>query len=297
MAGHRVAFALVASLAAAGVGGGAFAASPTIAPFKDGLFAYPEPVAAREGGRVLDVPYSEARDIDRRDDIPERRVARRYVDLAPERTRRDLVFLTPDGPLRWASVGDDDAASLIVVFVHGRNGDRRLGMNDWTFGGNFNRLKNLVTRAGGLYATVDGGALGAVDAAKVGALLRDLKSRHGQAPLLLACGSMGAELCWTALATGEVSRVVDGLVLLGGGSDMTRLTRIDQGGRPLPILLAHGSRDKVYPLDAQLAFFEAARRRDPGYPIRLVAFDDGNHGTPIRMIDWRDTLNWLLDPS
>lgn len=294
MAGYRVVLTLLAAIGTAN--GGAFAASPTIAPFKDELFAYPEPVASRDGGRVLDVPYSEARDIDRRDEIPERRVARRYVDLAPDQTRRDLVFPAPDGPLRWASVGDDARASLIVVFVHGRNGDRRLGMNDWTFGGNFNRLKNLVTQAGGLYATVDGGALGAADATKVAALLRDLKARHGEAPLMLACGSMGGELCWTALAGSDVSRAVDGLVLLGGSSDMARLDRIEREGRPLPILLAHGSRDKVYAMDAQLAFFEGVRRRDPRYPIRFVAFDDGNHGTPVRMIDWRDTLNWLLNP-
>jgi hypothetical protein len=25
-----------------------------------------------------------------------------------------------------------------------------------------------------------------------------------------------------------------------------------------------------------------------------VRFEAGNHGTPIRMTDWRETLNWML---
>ena len=30
------------------------------------------------------------------------------------------------------------------------------------------------------------------------------------------------------------------------------------------------------------------------YPATLSAGDGGTHGTPIRMTDWRDTLNWML---
>ena len=31
-----------------------------------------------------------------------------------------------------------------------------------------------------------------------------------------------------------------------------------------------------------------------GYPARFVRFETGTHGTPIRMTDWRETLNWML---
>ena len=40
---------------------------------------------------------------------------------------------------------------LTIIFIHGRGGDRRLGMNDFSFGGNFNRLKNLANENGGTY--------------------------------------------------------------------------------------------------------------------------------------------------
>jgi acetyl esterase/lipase len=266
----------------------------SLAPYKDDLFAYPQPVASRAAGAFLDVPYDEARDIDRRDEIPERRVQRRYVDLEPNRTRQEHLFETGAGPLRWTSVGESSAPRFVVVFVHGRNGDRRLGMNDWTFGGNFNRLKNLALRNAGLYVTFDGGMLGAEDARHAGMFIRELAARREGAPVLLACGSMGGELCWTALADPEVAHAVDGLIVLGGSSDVSRLDRAVPRGRMMPILVAHGTRDKVYDYGQQEAFVKTVRAQRPGYPIRFVGFDGGNHGTPIRMIDWRETLDWML---
>lgn len=276
--------------------GPAFARAPvTLPPFKDALFSYPEPTAVLEGGALKDVPYSEARDIDQRDEIPERRVRGTYVEHLSSALVAEETLPTPDGPLQWTRVGNIQTAKAIVLFVHGRNGDRRLGMNDWTFGGNFNRLKNLMTRAGGAYVTVDGGRLGAEDAGRVGVLVRSLRAQNENGRIVLACGSMGGELCWTMLAGKPVASAIDGLVLLGANSDRSRFDATRKAsGRDLPIFLAHGTRDKVYALERQRAFFEGVRARQPAYPIRMVVFDDGNHGTPIRMVDWRETLNWML---
>ncbi|MBB3951083.1 alpha/beta hydrolase family protein [Aureimonas jatrophae] len=283
----------VAALAAALMATPA-AAQTKIPPFKDELFRYPELTAARDNGAFLDVPYDEVRDIDRRDEIPERRVTRAYVDLAVGRAQ-DEALSTPDGEAWVSSVGRTRDAELIVVFMHGRNGDRRLGMNDWTFGGNFNRLKNLVVRANGLYVTVDGGALGPSDAERFAAAVTFIADRSPRSRLVLACGSMGGHLCWQALLRPSLAKRVSGVVLLGANSRVGDLDPVlaARGGTPLPLLLGQGARDKVYPLAVQHAFYDAVRRR-AAYPIRFVAFDGGNHGTPIRMIDWRDTLNWLL---
>ncbi len=277
-------------------GAGPQTASAAVLPsFKDSLFGYPETTARSKDGALVDVPYSEARDIDARDEIPERRVKRSYVQILPGSATKDETLEAPGGALRWTRVGDVAGASAIVVFVHGRNGDRRLGQNDWSFGGNFNRLKNLLVRAGGAYATVDGGALGERDAARVGTLTQTLRKRAPQARIVLACGSMGGELCWTLMADRASAGSIDGLVLLGANSDAARLERLrTAAGRDVPLFLAHGTRDKVYPLDRQRAFFDGVRQRFPAYPIRMAVFEDGNHGTPIRMIDWRDTLNWML---
>lgn len=265
-------------------------------PFKDDLFAYDPLTASLDGGRYLDVPYSEARDIDRRDEIPERKVKRPYVDLSPGRSEMEQLLQTSAGPARVRVVGAAVDPSVVVIFMHGRGGDRRLGMNDWTFGGNFNRLKNLVSRAGGLYFTLDGGALADADGARVAAAVQALKARYSRAPLVLACGSMGGAICWHVADDPAAAPLLAGLVLLSASNvraDFDRM-HVATKGRAVPILLAQGSRDKVYPLADQKAVFEGIRRDLPDYPIRFVAFESGNHGTPIRMIDWRDTLNWIL---
>nr|BAT30137.1 phospholipase/carboxylesterase precursor [Aureimonas sp. AU22] len=271
----------------------ATASAEPFAPFKDGLFSYPEPVASLDGGQRLDVPYSEARDIDDRDDIPERRVKRRYVDLKAIGRPEDREIATPGGPLRYATVGSISRTGPILVFVHGRNGDRRLGLNDWSFGGNFNRLKNLLVRNDGIYVTVDGGRLGDADAARIGTLLQQLKREHASSRLILACASMGGQICWS-IASGSDAPAVDAMMLLGSDSSSDRFAAMRRAHKArMPLFLAHGTRDKVYAFDRQVAFYSSVRKGDPTYPIRFVGFEDGNHGTPIRMIDWRDALNWI----
>ena len=72
-----------------------FAGSPAQAfelkPFKDKLFAYPGILESRDGGAYLVVDYDEMRDINRRDQTPERRVRRSYVDLMPRRRQADQI--------------------------------------------------------------------------------------------------------------------------------------------------------------------------------------------------------------
>lgn len=259
-----------------------------LAPFKDALFGYGATTASLDGGRILDVPYDEARDIDERDEIPERRAHRRYVDLSAVHGDREELVRTGGGTIRLRAVGTGGGV-VRVLFVHGKNGNADLGMNDWTFGGNFNRLKNLVVRAGGVYATVDAGALDDASANRVGAAVSALAAGGGK--VIVACGSMGGAVCWRLAADDPVARDLGGLVLLGSATSAGDLARAPAD---LPILVAHGSRDRVYDLAAQRSAFEAARRAGPARPLRMVIFDGGGHGTPIRMIDWRDTLNWML---
>ena len=50
--------------------------SLTLAPFKDDLFAYPGILSTGDGGAYTVVDYREMRDINGRDEIPERRAQR-----------------------------------------------------------------------------------------------------------------------------------------------------------------------------------------------------------------------------
>ena len=64
--------------------------------------------------------------------------------------------------------------------------------------------------------------------------------------------------------------------------------------RRVPVFFGHGSRDTVFAQDRQVAFFRSILNANRGYPARFVSFETGTHGTPIRMTDWRETLNWML---
>src|SRR5690606_10024512 len=138
-----------------------------LAPYKDDLFAYPRVLARADGGRHVTVDYRAKRDIDGRDQIPERRVKPAYVDLGVRRAQKELVAAAGRVHIRHMAVGRTEGAGFIVLYLHGQGGNRAQGMNDHTFGGNFNRIKNLAVRNGGLYLTTDFSDFGAVGARQV----------------------------------------------------------------------------------------------------------------------------------
>ena len=256
---------------------------------KDRLFAYPQVIAQSDGGAHVTYAYDKMRDINGRDEVPERRVRSRYVSLGVRARQQDLV----QGGIRHFATGKTDGARFIVVYLHGQGGSRKQGVDDFTFGGNFNRLKNLAVAGGGLYLTPDFPDFGTGGAKAVSSLLRYYSEKSPKAPILLACGSMGGALCWQLASDGEVAGRLGGLILLGSLWSDDFLKSAGFKAR-VPVMIAHGSRDKVFPVDRQESFFRSIRAADPSYPLRFARFEGGTHGTPIRMIDWRDTLNWML---
>lgn len=266
-------------------------AAEPIAPFKNRLFAYPAVLSQQAGGAFRRYDYRESRDVDKRDRIPERRAERAYVDLSVNRQQRARMI----GAAELYEVGAAAGARFVVIFVHGRGGDRRLGVDDWTFGGNFNRLKNLVARNGGTYWVPSVPDFESAGGAAMAGLIEAAAAASPGAPIILACASMGSILCWNAAADTELAAYLDGLVILGG-TPGTAFPGSTAAALSVPLFLGHGSSDGIYPWQEQRSVFDRLRTQAPDYPVRFALFETGSHGTPIRMIDWRDTLNWILDP-
>lgn len=191
------------------------------------------------------------------------------------------------------AVGTSRRASVIVVYLHGQGGSRKQGADDFSFGGNFNRIKNLVHAAGGLYLSPDFSGFDEQGAAEVAALLSIYMRASPSARVILACGSMGGVLCWGLARDPEMAGRLGGLILLGSMWDDNFFDSAALK-RGVPVFFGHGSRDSVFPIEAVEAFYRKVRDVSPGYPIRLVRFETGSHGTPIRMTDWRETINWML---
>jgi hypothetical protein len=264
----------------------------TLSSYKDQMFAYPGILSTQDAGAFIVVDYNEMRDINRRDDIPERRVQAKYISLGVRSQQQDLVLQTAAGNVSHFAVGVTAGAKLIVVYLHGQGGSRKQGVDDFTFGGNFNRIKNLVVESAGLYLSPDFTDFGEKGAGEVAALISHYAEQSPGAPVFVACGSMGGGLCWELAKSDSVSNL-GGLLLLGSHWDDDFL-KSAAFKRKVPVFLGHGSHDIVFDPAKQEAFYRAIRKKSPGYPVRFVRFETGTHGTPIRMTDWREVLNWML---
>ena len=271
----------------------AHAAGLTLKPFKDELFAYPGIIASEDGDAYRIVDYKEARDIDRRDKVPERRVHAKYVSTGVRKVQQDLALKSEAGTIRFVAVGRTDGASVITIYLHGQGGSRKQGVDDFTFGGNFNRIKNLMADNGGLYLSPDFSDFGAGGTAEIAALIGHYAEKSPGAPVFVACGSMGGALCWSLAGDKSVAPRLSGLLLLGSLWD-AGFTSSAAFKRRVPVFFGQGSRDTVFPVASQEAFYRSILKKAPGYPARFVRFESGTHGTPIRMTDWRETLNWML---
>lgn len=269
------------------------AAAFELAPHKDSLFAYPATLSTSLDGRIRTVAYDALRDINMRDEIPERRVHRRYVSLGVRRAEVELEGRSPAGPMRYFAVGERDRPKLITLYLHGMGGSRKQGVDDFTFGGNFNRLKNLMAANGGLYLSPDFPDFDSAGAGWIAALIRHYHARSPSAPVFVACGSMGALLCYRLAGDPAMAGIVRGYVMLGAPPDSSLIGSPAFRART-PVFFGHGTRDRVYPVESIEKFVRQMDARAPGYPVQLVRFDGGSHGTPIRMTDWRATLNWML---
>ena len=267
------------------------AKAETVTPFKDTEFAWPGIISGAWESGFVTVDYNELRDINGRDEIPEKRAGQAYVDLSVRRAQEDLVIPTIIGNVKVIATGQSKAAKFVVIYIHGQGGSRLQGADDFTFGGNFNRLKNLVARSGGLYLSADFTDFGAKGIAEITSLIG--RARGGaapNAPIIVACASQGGAIC-NGLALSPVGGTLGGMLFLGASPD-GRLLQSDAWLNRVPVFIGHGSRDSVFAIEKVEGFHK--RLAANAYPAKMARFEDGNHGTPIRMIDWRLVLNWMM---
>ncbi|ESZ70229.1 phospholipase [Mesorhizobium sp. L103C119B0] len=265
-------------------------------PYKDDLFAYPATLSSTDKGAYTVIDYREMRDINDRDEVPEKRVQAKYTDTGVRKVQRDLMLKTDAGDVRHVAVGKTEGAGIIVLYLHGQGGSRKQGVDDFTFGGNFNRIKNLMAGNGGLYLSPDFTDFGDKGAAQVAALIGHYAEASPDAKIFVACGSMGGALCWKLAGRNDTGRRINGLLLLGSLWDDSFLSS-PAYRRHVPVFFGQGSKDPVFPVEKQEAFFRSIIANSKAYPTRFVRFETGTHGTPIRMVDWRQTLNWMLSKA
>jgi len=273
------------------------AADLQLAPFKDELFRYPGIIETADDGAFVRVDYSERRDLDERDEIPERKVKGDYVSLQPRWSQSNMTFTAGGRRIKYIAAGKvDGGAKVIVLYIHGQGGSRFQGADDWRFGGNFNRIKNLMTRNDGLYISTDFSDFGERGKDEIKTLIAEQTRRAPGAAIFVACGSMGGAICWRLAEDAEAAAMISGLLFLGSmwNSDFLKTPMLRERAKWVPIYFGHGGSDKVFAAETQITFYRQIRKAAPGYPLMFALFETGTHGTPIRMTDWRLVLNWML---
>jgi len=293
-----VKYALTTTVVATAVLAGvslAAAAGFRLAPWKDDLFKYPAILGTAYGGDYVKVGYVEQRDLYQRDVVPEKKTKPEYVDLDVKSVERDMVAREGTTGVQFIATGKyEGGAKIVVMYVHGRGGNKGQGANDWMFGGNFNRIKNLMVRNGGVYLSPGFPSLNSRGVAQAKMLLLEYAKNSPGAPIFVACGSLGGRICWGLAEDDEVASHISGLLLLGSTSD-DGFFKTAAFTRRTPVYLGHGTHDIVISWQSTEAFFKKFKQIDPNYPVKLALFDTGSHGTPIRMTDWRLILNWMLE--
>jgi hypothetical protein len=274
----------------------ASAAEPyRLAPYKDDLFAYPAVIESRDNGAYVVVSYDKQRDLYGRDEVPERKAKWPYVSNVWQKT---ITYEAAGKPLKAIGVGKvDGGAKAVVIYIHGQGGTRAQGADNGMFGGNFNRIMNLMAKNNGAYLSPDFTDIAETGVAEIKALVLDQASRSPDAAIFVACGSQGGAICWRLIADQDVASHLAGLLLLGSTHDdaFLKSPQMKPKARRIPIYIGHGTADPIFAWQDEAAFYEKVRKAARDYPIRLALFDTGVHGTPIRMTDWRLVLNWMLE--
>ena len=267
------------------------AAADGLPPYKDDLFSKQTVLQTGDDGAFEVIEYDEMRDINGRDQIPEKRVQQKYVSLGVKKLQADETLSLDGIRLDVTRVGPAQNAAFTVIFIHGRDGDRRLGANDYSFGGNFNRLKNLAAGNGGVYYSPTVRTFDANGVMAIAGLIRYASAQSPGRPIILSCASMGSQICWGITRDAESTKRLKGMLIMSGVSDPD-FAKSPFYKAKLPLWFAHGSRDPVYAAAEQQVLFEKLDKAR--YPTHFTLIESGNHGTPIRMIDWRRVLNWIL---
>ena len=270
----------------------AHAAGYRLAPWKDDLFKYPAVLESHDGGALITVDYSKERDLYGRDAVVEKKAKAEYVELVGAKT---YSYKSGFSTQKFMGAGKvEGGARAIVIYIHGMGGSRHQGVDEWMFGGNFNRIMNLMVRNDGAYLSPDYSPFGG--AGQIRDLMIEQAQRSPDAQIFIACGSWGGTICWDLARDPKATPLISGLLLLGSNHDDRFVTTpaVTGGARRFPIYLGHGTEDPIYRWQDELAFYRKVRAAAPDYPIRLALFKTGVHGTPIRMTDWRLTLNWML---
>ncbi|PWU22270.1 MAG: hypothetical protein C5B49_01120 [Bdellovibrio sp.] len=229
------------------------------------------------------------------------------LNLKPPYVAKEIAYREPDantgarkiedpvpGTVSTYEIGNisDAGCKWATIWVHGADpGKGDLGIVNNNFGGAFNRMKHLAADNHGLYYSPS-----VYDFSNDDGIVALIKYIHSETcprgKIIMNCGSAGAGICWRIANDKRVSDEISGMVVIGGGVPDS-LKDLEIVKRKVPILLTHGDKGDDGAEDSHQAVLDLHKSM-PDYPVRFVLFENGVHMTPLRMLDWKETMNCML---
>ena len=273
--------------------------------WKDTMFSYNHWVWKDDKVWFDWVDYNQKRDLEDRDFIDVDQAFPEWVDLTLKDKEfvLDLPAVWNNVPTKWvmetyaiANLKSKESIywtirfkpKFIFVFVHGLNWNRTWGFKDWTFNGNFNRLKHIAYYNNGLYIspTVKWFSKGWD---QIAWFFKLMKKKYPTTKFILACWSSWGETCWRVY--NDISAPLDWMMLLGSMAAPNGIKTIQK--RKIPIYLWHWGKDRAIPLGVAINSYKTIQKA--WNPVKLEVFTNGVHWTPLRMIDYLETLKWMFN--
>jgi len=225
---------------------------------------------------------------------------------------KEVVFTSPfDGSAQTFLEKDyrenaGDAASLVVIYLHGAASHQDQGMTSAIYDGAFDRWHQTLSNRHAIYICPEyrgGSWMGPAAEADVREIIRLARERHSGSQLILAGGSMGGTSA--LIFASRQPQSVDGVIALCPATDVSAMFSAfpeqfltSYGGSPeecpdlylerrsrdqaaalapLPIAIVHGAKDTVIPVEHSRVLVQ----RLPEDQVLYIEQPEGDHDAPL----------------
>lgn len=265
-------------------------------PFKDDLFSYHQTLEEKLDWNWRLLEFSMKIDVEDRDEIDVDKVFEHYIDRKTEKYR-EIKWLYWVEWFNYYEVTDrnqdDSEKKLITIYFHWKWWNKTWWINDETFWWNFNRIQNLMIENSWVYITTDTILWDQwiKDHTK---LLEHLKTKYKNAKIVLIWWSNWWLMLWDLVNNQNSNKFIDWIILAWTVLDdknQVESTKFLVKNK-IPVYIAHWNKDHIsfWPKETFLKTFLYM-----WWKWKVVIFNWWIHWTPIRMIDYKEALNWMLE--
>lgn len=270
-------------------------------PYKDELFT-PDTIAiANENCNISLYDYNEIDHVNGRDCAKENGFhfpmaqPKRIKDVSKlRRERKDIPGVDATWEIGRSPNEKINPPKCAIVWCHGAvesKSPHHLGARDSNFGANNNRLMNLAIQKNCVYYSPNFRGRNGYYA--IQSLIDYLKSKNFN-EVFISASSAGAAALNIAASNPKNTDILAGLIYNGTYASPINVSRTPAFKSGVPIVFSHGANDKYQQIRDDFIKVQEMYppSKTPYNNTWLQVFKNGGHGTPIRMIDWRHTLNW-----